>query len=243
MTRLPRPILILLLLLVSVGVVATTEGPAIVLPAAASEGASGIRGTESVWAATGSQGTLVPVDEAGRDPGLLTFRARLLRALAEGDADGLVEAAHPEIRLSFGGDFGRESFRELVQDPEYRGELAAVLGLGGVFTGDGRFVAPYTFQRFPDGHDPFECYAVLGRDVRVRAAPDLDAEVLDLLTYEAVCHPPSQRTRRNGFVPIGLEDGGTGYVAERFLRSPIDYRAIFENEDGRWWLVTFIAGD
>lgn len=243
MTRLPRSILVLLLLLVSAGAVATMKGPGTVRPAGAAEGTAGILGTEGASGATGSQEALVPVDEAGRDPGLLTFRSRLLRALAEGDVEAAAGAADPEIRVSLGMDYGRESFRERLQDPEYRGELAAVLGLGGVFTGDSTFVAPYTFQRFPDGYDPFECYAVVGRDVRVRAAPDPDAEILGLLTYEAVCHPPSQRTGRDGFVPIGLEDGGTGYVAERFLRSPIDYRAGLEKKGGRWWLVTFIAGD
>lgn len=188
-------------------------------------------------------GPLVPVDEAGRDPELLTFRARLLRALAEGDLEAVAAAADTAIMLSFGGDYGRETFREWLEEPEYRGELAAALGLGGVFTGDSTFVAPYVFGRFPDGYDAFGCFAVLGRNVRAREAPAPDAPILALLTYEAVCHPPSQWGSTDGWMPIRLEDGRVAYVAERFLRSPIDYRAVFRKKDGAWRLVTFIAGD
>ena len=34
-----------------------------------------------------------------------------------------------------------------------------------------------------------------------------------------------------------------GYVASRFVRSPIGYRAYFSRKDGRWQMLMFIAGD
>ena len=40
-----------------------------------------------------------------------------------------------------------------------------------------------------------------------------------------------------------LAGGSLGYVRSRSVRSPIDHRAIFSRRDGRWWMITFIAGD
>lgn len=188
-------------------------------------------------------GSLVPVDEAARDPELLTLRARLLRALAEGDLETVMAAADPEIQLSFGGDYGRDAFRDRLREPEYRGDLAAALALGGVFRGDSTFISPYTFARWPDGYEVFGCWAVIGEEVRVRAAPDLDAEILELVSYEPVCYEGSPATPAEGWTEVTLDDGRTGYVSDRFLRSPVTYRAFFEKKDGRWWLTIFVAGD
>jgi len=38
-------------------------------------------------------------------------------------------------------------------------------------------------------------------------------------------------------------NGQKAYIATRFIRSPIDYRARFRYADGRWRLVFFVAGD
>ncbi|HSE31218.1 MAG TPA: hypothetical protein VLA93_06545 [Pyrinomonadaceae bacterium] len=38
-------------------------------------------------------------------------------------------------------------------------------------------------------------------------------------------------------------DGQSGYMAEEFIRSPIDYRAGFAKQEGRWVMIFFIAGD
>ena len=38
-------------------------------------------------------------------------------------------------------------------------------------------------------------------------------------------------------------DAGTGYVKISEVRSPIDYRAVFQKIDGAWKLVAFVAGD
>jgi len=34
-----------------------------------------------------------------------------------------------------------------------------------------------------------------------------------------------------------------GFVASRYVRSPVDHRAIFSFRDGRWWLMAYVAGD
>ena len=42
---------------------------------------------------------------------------------------------------------------------------------------------------------------------------------------------------------VEMADGRTGHVRTDSIRSPIDYRALFVPEDGRWRLKVFIAGD
>ena len=37
--------------------------------------------------------------------------------------------------------------------------------------------------------------------------------------------------------------GKKGFVGAEFVRSPIDYRAIFVKEKGKWKMSTFVAGD
>mgnify|MGYP006161516651 CR=1 FL=1 len=51
------------------------------------------------------------------------------------------------------------------------------------------------------------------------------------------------------FDPIGMrsaeprfDDAGT-FIASSFVRSPVDYRAIFQKSGGQWRLRAFVAGD
>jgi hypothetical protein len=46
-----------------------------------------------------------------------------------------------------------------------------------------------------------------------------------------------------GWRRVQLGEGRTGYIASRYVRSPTDHRAIFEFENGRWWLMAYVAGD
>lgn len=199
-----------------------------------------------VWSGAGAAQTdrLVPVDEAARDPEFFLFRARLQRAIAAGDTAAIIERTDPGVRLSFGGEGGHQSLRARLRDPAYRADLAEALALGGAFTSDSTFTAPYTFVLFPEDLDPFASYVVLGERVRMRAGPSLDAPVRRLLSYDIVVRDmEADRDLPDGWSAIRADDGGTGYVATRFLRGPLDYRALFLRRDGRWWLVAFVAGD
>jgi hypothetical protein len=46
----------------------------------------------------------------------------------------------------------------------------------------------------------------------------------------------------DGIEDFNRIDGRKAYIATRFIRSPIDYRAEFRYTNGRWWLVFFVAG-
>ena len=195
---------------------------------------------------------LYPVDEAARDPSFFAFRARLLQALQERDTAFVYAMLHPRIRNSFGGNGGIAEFREKwkpgAPDSELWGVLTTVLALGGTMDEDGRFTAPYVFSRFPDELDTFESAAVVGEGVRVRARPDTRSEVLATLSFDVValgheCGASAGSDRRGGWTGVRLADGACGFIAERYVRSPIDYRAIFQKVDGRWRMMLLIAGD
>ena len=179
-----------------------------------------------------------PVDESGQDAGFAAFRAELLDAIERRDSDYIRSIAADDIRVSFGPDNGIEAFRI---DDEFWAEMETVLRLGGVFAGPDRFWAPYVFANWPGAHDPFTHVAVTGVDVPAFAEPADTAPVVARLTHEIVALPAWNPT--NGFHQIALADGTTAFVSERQLRSPIDYRAGFVREQGKWMLEIFIAGD
>ncbi len=139
---------------------------------------------------------VLPVDEAASNPGFFAFRARLQRTIVERDTAALLAVIDPEIKLSFGGDAGRENFDRLwFQSPENDewSELGTVLALGGRFRGDSSFVAPYTFTavfpgEVPADFDAFESLFVIGDAVRVYAAPTIESVVLASLSFRLVRH-------------------------------------------------------
>lgn len=91
--------------------------------------------------AQSQQSSVLPRDEAARDPEFFVFRARLQRAVAAHDTAAVMAAVLPRILNSLGGNGGREEFRETwgLAEPE-KSQLWAVLGfvlaLGGQFDSD-----------------------------------------------------------------------------------------------------------
>lgn len=190
-------------------------------------------------------GKLNPVDEAARDPEFFAFRAQLQAAVARHDTEAVLAAVDPSIRTSFGTGGGIEEFRKQWKlpsaDSRLWDELGTVLAFGGAFREGGLFAAPYVYGRWPEPFDSFEHVAVLGTNVRVRAEPGPLGRILTALSFEivklAAPAPDSEWTR------IKLRDGRTGYISSRYVRSPVDYRALFNKIDGRWRMTAFVAGD
>ena len=192
---------------------------------------------------------LLPIDQATLRPDFFSFRARLQTAIARHDLDALVTIVDPNVKNSFGGDDGIEEFRKgwrpEAADSTLWSELGEVLALGGSFDQPRTtFTAPYVFSRWPGDYDAFEHVAIISADVRVRAAPRLDAPTLTALSFAIVPVAPSDlHVGADVFTAIRLEGGRVGYVSTAFVRSPIDYRAIFELKAEGWRLVSFLAGD
>jgi hypothetical protein len=192
------------------------------------------------------QATLRPVDDAARVPDFLTFRAQLQVAIARRDLDAVMAALHPDVKLSFGGDDGIATFAPLwsptAPDTKLWETLACVLALGGTFIDDTTFTAPYVFTQWPQDVDAFEHVAIVGSGVRVRAAPNTAAAVLDSLSFVIVpLADPSSLDEE--WLPVRLPAQRIGYVHRRYARSPIDYRISFVKQGGRWRIVMFLAGD
>lgn len=184
-----------------------------------------------------------PFDEANLKPSFLAFRTELITAVARRDIDFVVEQATEDIFLSFGSVAGRTEFRSMLTSggDAYWNELEEVLRLGGAFASASVFEAPYTWAAdLPDDLDPFFAGFIIGEEVVLRDRPNRLGAVLALLDYEVV-------TLLGGgegdYEAVRTAAGVDGYVHHDYVRSPIDYRAIFERRDGRWLIAVFIAGD
>lgn len=193
-----------------------------------------------------AQLSLRPVDQAVSQPEFFTFRAHLQAAIARRDTSAVLAIVHKEIRNSFGGDGGIEAFKKKwkLEQPESAlwKELGVVLALGGSFDRNGGFIAPYVFSRWPEKADSFENVAIVGTNVRVREAPRNDSATVGSLSFAVVTLLEDQKGH-DGWTAIRQPNGKTGYVLSQYARSPINYRAIFEQIDNRWQLTAFVAGD
>jgi len=189
---------------------------------------------------------LLPVDEASSRPDFFSFRASLQSAIARRDTAALLAVVHPRIKNSFGGNDGIDEFRATwkLDDPNSQlwERLGTTLAFGGSFRDGDTFVAPYVFSRWPDQFDSFEHVAVIAANVRVRSQPNTTASTMDSVSFAIL--PLSRRsTDTEGWTAVQFAKAQVGFIASAYVRSPIDYRAIFRNEDRRWRLITFVAGD
>lgn len=125
--------------------------------------------------------------------------------------------------------------------------MTGVLALGGSFSGDATFMAPYTYSKFPDEFDAFEHGAIVGENVRVRKEPKLDSQIIGTLSFDIVkvtdWTPKQDGGNKQAWVSVSLTGDAKGFIAKDYIRSPVDYRAIFEKKDGKWQLTAFVSGD
>jgi hypothetical protein len=195
---------------------------------------------------------LLPVDEGPRDRSFAQFRQKLLAAARKRDRRTIWSIVDPQIKWSFGAENGKPGFKQHWTDAgpgTLEAELILVLSLGGEFSENGEFWAPYVYSHWPERYDAFEYAAITGRNVIVRQGPGPDAPVVATLSYTIVKRapqPPSPApspTRPADWVKIVTPDGRQGFVASRYLRSPVDYRAAFKKSHGQWQMTLFVAGD
>ena len=198
---------------------------------------------------------LLPIDEAALDSDLLALRDGLLDAYRRGDLEPAVAAAHENIQLDFGGIAGRENFRQMLAFSEpgdgqsYWRALGRVLELGGVFLSPDLFCTPYLScielpgceTEICDGYDSF---VAVTEDAPVHAAPDEQSKIIERLAYEIVfLADRADAYRHYPWHEVRLADGRTGFITGPDFRLPVDYRAFFERQDGKWAMTVFVAGD
>ena len=179
---------------------------------------------------------LLPVDDASRQPDFFSFRAQLQTSLARHDADAVHGGPQSNIKLSFGGDDGIESFRRIWRpteaDSELWAELGAVLALGGTFSSESSFTAPYVFSKWPDKFDGFEHVALIAseRQDSLRAAGRrINRRELEL--RDSPVARANGIVEADGWTAVQLDNEQTGYVASRFARSPIELSCDVQQDE------------
>ena len=195
---------------------------------------------------------LVPVDQGAEDASFVAFRSRLLTAAAARDTAAVLRAFAPEATISFGGAAGPQGVRERWlqgrsrRNPDLWTALVRTLSMGSTAE-SGIVTAPYLFLGFPENLDPFSHVVVVGEEVRVRNAPTLAGGVLTSLTHTIVptAYDGADRTEADGYtwVPIRLENGERGWVADTFVWSPVGLRIGFEKRGSTWQVLYFVEGD
>jgi hypothetical protein len=187
---------------------------------------------------------LLPVDEAASQPEFFAFRARLAAVVARRDTAALLTMIDKDVHLGFGGEAGHRDLQKTWQPAARHSKLwdtlATILALGGSFDGADHFEAPYVFSRWPKDLDAFEHLAVVGHQVRLRAAPSTDAAVLATVDFAVLERAGPDA---GGWVPVKASGGAKAFVARAFVRSPLEHRLIFGRVDGRWMVTALVAGD
>jgi hypothetical protein len=200
----------------------------------------------SASALSDAQPNLPPIDEAGQQPDFFEFRERLVEAVGRRDAQYVRTIVDENIVASFGGDEGVEALVALWEvdssDSRLWQVMESVLHLGGSFVTGEMFAAPYVYSTWPSSVDPFDYIAIIGAGVRVREGPSRLSPVIASLSH-AVVAKFADAGSGDGWVAVHLADGRRGYVSSRYVRNPLDYRAVFQRKDGRWLLTAFVAGD
>ncbi|MCB1023444.1 MAG: hypothetical protein KDB79_03585 [Acidobacteria bacterium] len=200
---------------------------------------------------------VLPVDKAKNDPSLARFRAKLIEATREKNQNFILSIIDKDIKNSFGGDDGKESFKTIWhierKDSSFWEEFLSVITNGGAFykeSGNQKtFCAPYSFMVFPEDLDAFEYSIVFGENINLRSQPNLLAPVVAKLSYNVIKadYENSADDGRNEnsyvWVKVTTLGGKTGFIVSRYVRSPIGYRACFQKLKGAWKMTAFIAGD
>jgi hypothetical protein len=206
-----------------------------------------------VAAPTGDSGAvkLLPVDEA--DNSFVEFRGETLRALQRRDTAYLYRILAPNIKNSFGGNDGIAGFKTMwkLDQPAQSDVWAAltrVLSLGGKRQG-ANFVAPYVYAAWPGNVDAFQHVAITGASVPGLGQPTPTSPPVVTLSNSILPVTDWQGKNENGnvgpdaFALVKLPDGRSVWVSAAHAYSPVGWRAFFAKRNGRWTMITFVAGD
>ena len=189
--------------------------------------------------------------ESGKADAALNAVVNTLVTAAEAQDFAPFEAVlTPEATASFGGDYGPEGFKRAYGIGEagspFWPEFLKAARLGGVFLEDDLYTLPYTAGDLPETADPYLSVIAIGDKTLLYAEPTEGAAVIADVTHqllEQIDIEPADLERTGPDYVHVKADAGTGYVKISEVRSPIDYRAVFQKIDGAWKLVAFVAGD
>jgi hypothetical protein len=197
---------------------------------------------------------LEPVDEAAKDPSWVSFKNRLLNAVAKRDHKFVASILHQSVRVGLSGGRGVAQFRKEWEldsnaSPLWQ-ELPSALYLGAAWNkpekGQSELCSPYVAVRWPQDLDAFAGGAIIGRDVLLKSAPSGDSGTIAALSYHTVevvdweVNDQAAASKQK-WVKIRVS-AGEGYVPEEQIRSPIEHAACFVKTEGGWRLIGFGPG-
>ncbi len=212
---------------------------------------------------------LVLEDEAGPGSDFYEFRAQLREEVRKRNAE-FVEALIPETGLTLGFSVPRTRDNLDLDDPTARFwlllEKAIAIGCAleenpppyNIDSGSQIWVCSNVAQAFarqvpaPAGEEgvswQIDRVVVVGDNVNARSQPSLESEAIATLTNAVV---QLDRTRQlpetfdpiDSWTPILLSDDREGYVYNRYVYSPLEYRAVFGKINGQWQLLGMPGGD
>lgn len=195
---------------------------------------------------------LKPMDDGPTDASFVKFRDDFKAIVARKDTNALMKIVMPNIQNSFGGDNGAANFKKMWKPQEAKSDvwpvLKLVLDMGGNFDSKTEFSAPYVYSAFPSDLDGFENVVVTAPDAVLRDKPKADAAIVrkldyDILTLVTGAKKLQHETGTSDWLEVKDVAGKHGFVLNREVRSPTDFRAGFKKIKGRWRMVDLVVGD
>ena len=194
-----------------------------------------------------------PFDDGPQDASFVKFRDGLKAIIARKDAAALMKIVDAKIQNGFGGEDGSAKFRKgwkpEAPDSQIWHALSLVIEMGGNFDNKTTFSAPWSFSAFPSDVDGFTTVVVTADGAVMREKPKPDAAVVrtldhDILTFAGEAPGKLQHEATEAdWIEVNDAKGKRGFVRQLDVRSPIDYRAVFEKKRGKWLMTAFLAGD
>jgi hypothetical protein len=196
---------------------------------------------------------VLPVDEGRKDASFVSFRQKLTEATKKRDRKFILGILDRNIKNSFGGSGGIKEFEETwnIKSPKSKfwNEMLIVIINGGVFFDESTFIAPFSTEKFPKDLDAFEHQVIFGSNVNLRSQPKSSSRLISQLSYNVVKvdyeNSVKEKTEEDKYLWLKVETlgGKKGFVNAKYVRSSIEYRAIFEKNNGKWKMGAFISGD
>jgi len=190
-----------------------------------------------------------PIDTCRQTGSFPAFRKAFETAVAERDFALLEPLIAYDIQTDFGGGGGMEDFANHWRGSAWKtsklwDELDKVIALG-CGGGEGYFAMPRMFVADMGEVDSFDALVALGEAVPLYSAASDTSDVLARLDWAVVQQVTGEDARPTSadWTEVKAGDGTVGFVESALLRSPIDYRAVFQWRKTQWKMTAFIAGD
>lgn len=213
------------------------------------------------FTAAGQSHKLYPPRDEVKDSSLLKFIDSLKTAVNNKDSKLLISLLSNDISISFGDDSGIRDFINMYhpekKDAELWPLLSKMITLGGTYMKDyptgqpikTTYVFPYAAERIDSTEECegcWSCLSVIVPDANVRKEPNRLSESVGKLRYDVVkiVERPSTADDTGNWVYVETFDKKIkGWIRRDLVWDICDYRLHIFNEDNKWKITVFIAGD